>query len=146
MMQNSAWMQKTQNFHRMSNIWRTPKEAFTRNVHGQLLNIVRNLQMVWLTIMWESSGQMIGLCGHIMAVEYEAILQDQTHHGSLWCSQSETNYEYHWRTLFQNMLVHLWDIRVKMILTSYSPQRQGFVILTMLCMYLPKPQTILTVI
>lgn len=32
--------------------------------------------MVWPAIMWESSGQMIGLCGHIMAVEYEAILQD----------------------------------------------------------------------
>lgn len=122
------------------------KRPSTRNVHGQLLNIERNLQMVWPAIMWESCGQMIGLCGHIMAVEYEAILQVQTHHGSLWCSQSETNYEYHWRTLFQNMVEHLWDIRVKLILTSYSPQSKGFVILTMLCMYLPKPQTILTVI
>ncbi len=33
--------------------------------------------MVWPAIMWESSGQMIGLCGHIMAVEYEAFYRSK---------------------------------------------------------------------
>lgn len=69
-------MEKNKTFTQCLTFGERQKRPSTRNVHDQLLNIVRNLQMVWPAIMWESSGQMIGLCGHIMAVEYEAILQD----------------------------------------------------------------------
>lgn len=72
---------ETQNLHPMSNIWRTPKEAFNPQCTWPAVKHSKasadGMAMPW------SHGQMIGLCGHIIAVEYEAILQAQTHHGSL---------------------------------------------------------------